>query len=131
MGISLSPRTGEQYACNKAIQKLARDLGLPFLSEAAPFLSTGISLAQMGRLSEGIEHMQTGIRLWESAGARTVTPYIRSRLGEALALSGDVKGGLSHVDAMLEQISRPGWQERGHLAEILRLKGGMLSLKGD
>ena len=25
----------------------------------------------------------------------------------------------------------PGWQERGHLAEILRLKGWMLSLKGD
>ena len=122
----------KQYACNKAIQKLARDSGVPFLSEVlAPFLSTGISLAQMGRLSEGIEHMQTGIRLWESAGARTVTPYIRSRLGEALALSGDVEGGLSHVDAMLEQISRPGWQERGHLAEILRLKGWMLSLKGD
>jgi len=122
----------KQYACNKAIQKLARDSGLPFLSEVlAPYLSTGISLAQMGRLSEGIEHMQTGIRLWESAGARTVTPYIRSRLGEALALSGDVEGGLSHVDAMLEQISRPGWQERGHLAEILRLKGWMLSLKGD
>jgi hypothetical protein len=37
----------------------------------------------------------------------------------------------SDVDAMLEQISRPGWQERGHLAEILRLKGWMLSLKGD
>jgi hypothetical protein len=62
---------------------------------------------------------------------RTVTPYIRSRLGEALALSGDVEGGLAHVDAMLEQISRPGWQERSHLAEILRLKGWMLSLKGD
>ena len=122
----------KQYACNEAIQKLARDSGLPFLSQVlAPFLSTGISLAQMGRLSEGIEHMQTGIRLWESAGARTVTPYIRSRLGEALALSGDVEGGLSHVDEMLEQISRPGWQERSHLAEILRLKGWMLSLKGD
>jgi predicted ATPase len=121
-----------QYARNEAVQKLARDSSLPFLSEVlAPYLSTGISLAQMGRLSEGIEDMQTGIRLWESAGARTVTPYIKARLGEALALDGDVEGGLSHVDAMLEQISRPGWQERGHLAEILRLKGWMLSLKGD
>jgi hypothetical protein len=35
------------------------------------------------------------------------------------------------VDAMLEQIARPGWEERSHLAEILRLKGWMLSLKGD
>jgi predicted ATPase len=122
----------KQYARNEAVKKLARDAGLPFLSEVlAPYLSTGISLAQQGRLSEGIERMQTGIRLWEAAGAKTVTPYVRSRLGEALARNGDVDGGLSHVDAMLEQIARPGWEERSHLAEILRLKGWMLSLKGD
>jgi class 3 adenylate cyclase/tetratricopeptide (TPR) repeat protein len=122
----------KQYAHNEAVQKLAQDAGLPFISEVlAPFLSTGISLAQLGRLSEGIEHMQRGIQFWEGAGARTVTPYIRSRLGEALALSGDVDAGLSHVDAMLQQIARPGWQERSFLAEILRLKGWMLSLKGD
>ena len=122
----------KQYARNEAVRKLARDAGLPFLSEVlAPYLSTGISLAQQGRLAEGIEHMRTGIRLWEAAGAKTVTPYIRSRLGEALARNGDVDVGLSHVDAMLEQIARPGWEERSHLAEILRLKAWMLSVKGD
>ncbi|MGH8759583.1 MAG: hypothetical protein ACREVW_08750 [Burkholderiales bacterium] len=31
----------------------------------------------------------------------------------------------------LEQIERPGWQERVWLAEVLRLKGWILSLKGD
>jgi class 3 adenylate cyclase len=122
----------KQYARNEEVKKLARDAGLPFLSQVlAPYLSTGISLAQQGQLAEGIEHMRTGIRLWEEAGAKTVTPYIRSRLGEALARNGDVDGGLSHVDAMLEQIARPGWEERSHLAEVLRLKGWMLSLKGD
>ena len=122
----------KQDARNDAVQKLARDAGLPFISQVlAPYLSTGISLAQQGRLREGIEHMQTGIELWEAAGAKTVTPYVRSLLGEALARSGDVEGGLSHVNAMLEQIARPGWEERSHIAEILRLKGWMLSLKGD
>jgi len=122
----------KQYARNDAMQKLARDAGLPFISEVlAPFLGTGISLAQQGRLSEGIEHMRKGIQLWEGSGAKTVSPYIRARLGEALALSGDVVGGLSQVDAMLEQIARVGWEERSHLAEILRLKGWMLTLKGD
>ena len=29
------------------------------------------------------------------------------------------------------QVERPGWEERLHYAEILRLKGWMLSLKGD
>jgi predicted ATPase len=122
----------KQDARNELVQQLARDAGLPFISEVlAPLLSTGISLAQQGRLAEGIEHMQRGIQYWEAAGAKTVTPYVRSRLGEALARNGDVEAGLSHVDAMLEQIARPGWQERSHLAEILRLKGWMLSLKGD
>jgi class 3 adenylate cyclase/predicted ATPase len=122
----------KQLARIEALQKLAQDAGLPFLSGVlAPYLSTGLGLAQQGRLSEGIEHMQEGIRGWEVAGAKTVTPYIRARLGEALALSGDIDAGLAHVDEMLEQIARPGWQERSFLAEILRLKGWMLSLKGD
>ena len=62
----------KQYACNKAIQKLARNSGLPFLSEVlAPFLSTGISLAQMGRLSRGDRthadrHPAMGIRWREN-----------------------------------------------------------------
>lgn len=122
----------KQLARIETLQKLAQEAGLPFLSGVlAPYLSTGLGLAQQGHLSEGIEHMQTGIRGWEAAGAKTVTPYIRSRLGEALALSGDIDAGLAHVDEMLEQIARPGWQERSFLAEILRLKGWMLSLKGD
>ncbi|MGJ7506622.1 AAA family ATPase [Variovorax sp. GT1P44] len=122
----------KQYARNEAVQKLAHDAGLPFISGIlAPLLSTGISLAQQGRLQEGIEQMRKGIQAWEATGARTVSPYVRARLGEALALGGDVVGGLSQVDAMLEQIARPGWAERGHLPEILRLKGWMLSLKGD
>lgn len=123
----------KQYVRNEAVQKLAREASLPLVSEVlAPLLVTGFSLVQMGRVSEAIEQLQTSLRLWEASGAKTcVTPYIRSRLGEALALQGDVQSGLSLVDPMLEQIARPGWQERGHLAEILRLKGWMLSLTGE
>ncbi|MDW6025073.1 adenylate/guanylate cyclase domain-containing protein [Mesorhizobium sp. BAC0120] len=123
---------GKQDARKAEVQRLARDAGLPFISEVlAPFLSTGISLAQQGHYRKGIEDMQRGILAWEAAGAKTVTPYIRSRLGEALALSGDVDAGLAEVDAMLEQIDRPGWKERSHLPEILRLKGWMQERKGD
>jgi predicted ATPase len=34
------------------------------------------------------------------------------------------------IDECLEQIERPGWQERSHLAEVLRLKGWMLMRRG-
>lgn len=122
----------QQRARSETIQHIAQETGLPFLSEVlAPFLNDGLALAQQGLLAEGIEQMQKGIQYWEGSGAMTVTPYVRSRLGEALALQGDVAAGLTHVDAMLEQIAKPGWEERSHLAEVLRLKGWMLALKGD
>src|ERR1700722_18246025 len=35
------------------------------------------------------------------------------------------------IDEIVAQIERPGWEERLHYAEVLRLKGWMLSLKGD
>ena len=58
-------------------------------------------------------------------------PYYRAVLAEGLALSGDIAGGLRLIEESLTQIARPGWEERCHLAEILRLKGWMLSLQGD
>ena len=53
-------------------------------------------------------------------------PYFRAVLAEGLALSGDLAGGLSLIEESLAQIARPGWEERCHLAEVLRLKGWML-----
>jgi hypothetical protein len=47
---------------------------------------------------------------------------------QALAtLSATLSAGFKQI----AQIERPGWEERLHYAEILRLKGWMLSLKGD
>ena len=34
------------------------------------------------------------------------------------------------IDECLEQINRPGWRERSHLAEVLRVKGSMLMRQG-
>ena len=57
-------------------------------------------------------------------------PYFRAVLAEGLALSDDLEGGLSLIEDSLTQIARPGWEERSHLAEVLRLKGWMLQLQG-
>jgi predicted ATPase len=35
------------------------------------------------------------------------------------------------IDEAIAQVERPGWEERMTYAELLRLKGWMLSLKGD
>jgi len=38
---------------------------------------------------------------------------------------------LDLLDEQIALIERPGWEERRFLAEVLRLKGWMLSLKGN
>jgi hypothetical protein len=41
------------------------------------------------------------------------------------------KPALRLIDEKIAQVKRPGWEERVHYAEILRLKGWMLTLKDD
>jgi hypothetical protein len=48
-----------------------------------------------------------------------------------MALTGDLDNALQLIDGQIVQIERPGWEERLAYPEILRLKGWMLSLKGD
>jgi predicted ATPase len=48
-----------------------------------------------------------------------------------MAMNGDLDDALRLIDEQIEQIERPGWEERQFYAEILRLKGWMLSLKDD
>ena len=45
---------------------------------------------------------------------------------EAMARRGEVDAALELVEECVEQIERPGWQERLWRAEVLRLKGWML-----
>ena len=56
---------------------------------------------------------------------------LKAFLAEGMALIGDLDNALHLIDEQIVQIERPGWGERVHYAEILRLKGWMLSLKGD
>jgi predicted ATPase len=56
---------------------------------------------------------------------------LRASLAEATALNGNLDEALQLFDAAIAQIESPGWKERYFYAEILRLKGWALSLKGD
>src|SRR5215469_3754201 len=48
-----------------------------------------------------------------------------------MAQRGDLDLALQLIDESIEQIERPGWEERWYFAEILRIKGWLHSLKGD
>jgi hypothetical protein len=52
-------------------------------------------------------------------------------LAEGRAQLGDLAGALELIDQVIAQIERPGWEERHYYSEALRIKGWLLSLKGD
>ena len=68
---------------------------------------------------------------YSDAGARSRIPALGK--GDVENCGGDrqLDSALQLIDEQIAQIERPGWDERLYYAEVLRLKGWMLSLKGD
>ncbi len=112
-------------------ERLGRENSLSVLwAMFAPIL-LGQALIRKGKPAEGMTPLKAGIAVWEAAGGKVCVPTQNAFLAEAMALTGDLDNALHLIDEQIAQIERPGWEQRLHYAEILRLKGWMLSLKGD
>ncbi len=112
-------------------ERLGRENSLPSLwAQLAPE-SSGMALIREGKPAEAIAPLKAGIAAWEATGGKLRSPTYKAFMAEAMALTGDLGNALRLIDEQIDQIERPGWEERLHYAEILRLKGWMLSLKGD
>jgi class 3 adenylate cyclase/tetratricopeptide (TPR) repeat protein len=112
-------------------ERLGRENSLPMLwAMFAPF-SYGQALILKGRPAAGISSLKAGIAVWEATGGKSRGPSMNAFLAEGMALTGDLDNALRLIDDVITQIERPGWGERLHYAEILRLKGWTLTLKGD
>ena len=110
-------------------ERLGRDNGLPVLWAMLAAGLQGLALIREGRAAEGIVPLKACVAFSEASGAkRTIR---KAHLAEAMAMTGDLDNALALIDEQIAQIERPGWEERLYYAEILRLKGWMLSLKND
>jgi predicted ATPase len=110
---------------------LGREHSLPVLSAVFAPVLYGQALILKGKPVEGIAPVKAGIAVWEASGGKMRLPILKSRLAEAMALTGDLDNAVRLIDEQIAQVERPGWEERYFYAEVLRLKGWMLSLKGD
>jgi hypothetical protein len=111
--------------------RLGRENSLPFLTECLAPAFTGIALIRKGQMAEGMAAGERGWAVWEEGGGGVGSPYWRSVVAEGMGQRGDVAGALDLVDEAIARIERPGWEERHYYAEALRIKGWLLSLKGD
>jgi hypothetical protein len=74
---------------------------------------------------------RAGRAVWEAGGGRQGVPSTKSVLAEGMAQRSDLAGALVLIDEAIAQVERAGWEERCHYAEILRIRGRLLALKGD
>ena len=75
--------------------------------------------------------LHAAVAFYEATGGKARSPTMKASLAEGMALTGDLDNALHLLDEAITQIERPGWEQRFCYPEILRLKGWMLSLKGD
>ena len=110
-------------------EHISNERGIPLLGEIMVEISRGVALLRAGLLTDALPQLDQGIeRLM-----RTGTPYLdlvsRSLRAEALALTGDVERAWILIEECVTQIE--AGEERSHYAEVLRLRGWILSLRGE
>jgi predicted ATPase len=111
--------------------RVARENSLPFLTEYFVQICSGVVLIRKGQAVEGMPLIERGLAVWEAAGGQLRNAYCKSVLAEGMAQAGNLAEALDLIDSVIAQIERPGWEERHYYAETLRIKGWLLSLKGD
>ena len=122
---------GEVLKRVEEAERLGRENRLPFLTGYLVPVRRGTTLIRHGQASEGVAPLKAGIVFFEAAGGRVSCPYAKSVLAEGMAQLGDLDGALSVIEEVIAQVERPGWEERFHYPETLRIKGGILEQKAD
>lgn len=118
------------FARIEEADRLAKEQGIAFISQVSVPQARGVAHIHAGRPADALPLLRQGLADWTSRGGHVRVPYLKASVAEALALEGDIDGALEAIEACLEQIARPGWQEREWLAEVLRVKGFILVRAG-
>ena len=134
-GADIFEYRGEPEAQRKHVEK-CRDLGrehsLEVLSGVLAPLRHGASLIRAGAWRDGCELLEEGLSRREAGGGfGGSNPYHQTLLAEGLAEVGELDRASAIIERQIEQIHRPGWGEKCHYAEVLRIRGLIADKQGD
>jgi len=105
--------------------------GLPVFSEIQVPFNRGFQFYLLGQFSESIEAFRKGCGIWKAMGGGIALPHAMAYWAESERRGGRSEEGLLVIADALEQINRPGWEERVHLAEVLRVEGLLHEQSGE
>jgi class 3 adenylate cyclase/tetratricopeptide (TPR) repeat protein len=110
-------------------ERIGNERGIALLGEILTEISRGVAWLRAGRLAEAVAQLDHGIERLMRTGHRIWIWYLRALRAEGLALMGDLDGALALIEESISRIE--AGEERSHYAEVLRLKGWMLILRGE
>jgi predicted ATPase len=110
-------------------ERIGRERGIALLGEIMTEISRGVALLRAERLAEAATQLDRGIERLMRTGHRIWIWYLRALRAEALALAGDLEGAWTLIEESVARIE--AGEERSHYAEVLRLKGWILILRGE
>ena len=132
-GALLFEHVGEPEELLKRVEegeRVSRENSVQFVTEVLVRLQFGVALIRKGEFTAGVASLKAGRTIWEKGGGR-LGVHLKSALAEGMAQLGALDGALDLIGEIIAQIERPGWEERHYYAETLRIKGWVISLKGD
>ena len=112
----------------EAVKEISTEQGFTLWASAGSF-GQGWAQTQQGMESAGISQMRQGLADWRATGAEVLCPYFHALLAEVLVKAGEPEDGLSVLNDALEAVLKS--DERFFEAELYRIKGELLLLKGD
>ena len=115
----------------KQAYRVGVEQGLAFFAHVQVPFHRGYVLFERKMYREAAEACQASAQNWLALGGGIAMPHALAYWAAAHGGVGEVDRGLDVVERGIEQARRPGWLERAHLAELLRVKGTLLELKQD
>jgi class 3 adenylate cyclase/tetratricopeptide (TPR) repeat protein len=103
--------------------------GIPLLGEIMGEISRGVAWLRAGHLIEGLPQLDRGIDRLMQTGHRIWIWYLHALRAEAMALTGDLDDAWRVIEDCVARIE--AGEERSHYAEVLRLQGWILMLRGE
>ena len=121
------PDTLQQRA--EQAERIGEQHGIPLLGEILAEISRGVAWLRAGRLTDAVAQLDHGIDRLMRTGHRIWIWYLRALRAEGLALTGDLDSAWKLIEESVARIEAA--EERSHYAEVLRLKGWILILRGE
>ncbi len=112
-------------------EHIAKDQRLSFYQDVMVPMCRAIRLAMVDCPENVAEAFAQSIPQWVAGRMGTDVPRLKAQCAESLAALGQINLALTMINEALEHIAEIGAQEKKDLAEILRVKAGVLLRYGD